>query len=790
MPYQWTSEENKRIYSQQVTEIIAGLRESLFNENKVHLAQGYNSIQTTSTPEKSNSDTIIARKNSDNKKKQAAEQNTEPVAKKEQIKPNDFMAEVESTLMRIRPGQTLTGKVVQITEDEVSVSIGYKADGLIKRSDLVDQDVKLDDEIEVEVVKVNDGEGNVLLSQRNIVNRKAWDALMEKYEAGEYVDAVGKEAVKGGLIANVDGIRAFVPASQLSQQYVEEIGDFVGKNMKLKIIEVDVQKKRIVASRKAVVAEEAAAKKKEALDRLEVGMVVHGIIRRLSDYGAFVELQGCITGLIHVSNLSWNNVKHPSEIVKIGQDVDVKIIALNREHERVELGYKQLQPKPVEQKEPLDVVFSEYNKSRESSITLNSREKLTLRDKTSNLIRETNEMLNKIFPLLCELQDMEDKLRTIQDFYNQARIVSSKSYVIDKIKPGQILYGEIVLISSKDVFINIKYMINGSSKIKLEHNVSGKMERSSLSYVYIHQSIETEVLNVDANNGIIYLKPSSINIIASNTVVGRINKISEKNVSLDIGYMIQPPFFNKRAINKQKNGVIKTSELVRSYTLTDQEIIAEVIEANDDYLVLSERKHFEQREMDLCAAEWNEWLNVEDESFSGTVVAINEHGFIIGATDEYYKIIVPHDQVPLIENKKLSDFIGETLDLCVVGIDQQTRTVIASGKAWVDLIELNRAKIQPGDILTGIAFLNDRGGLYFNFGWAFPEGVMDKEEIIDNKLPSGVDWEWEVITAIVVTVNDGKGNILLSQKANASLEPRVFKYNFLNRCIEEEVDNL
>ena len=150
----------------------------------------------------------------------------------------DFMAEVDATLVRIRPGQTVTGKVVQITDDEVCVNIGYKADGLIKREDLVDQDVKLDDEIEVEVVKVNDGEGNVVLSQRNIVNRKAWDALMAKYEAGEYVDGVGKEAVKGGLLANVDGVRAFVPASQLSQRYVEKIGDFVGKDMKLKIIEV------------------------------------------------------------------------------------------------------------------------------------------------------------------------------------------------------------------------------------------------------------------------------------------------------------------------------------------------------------------------------------------------------------------------------------------------------------------------------------------------------------------------------------------------------------------------
>ncbi len=269
---------------------------------------------------------------------------TQPI---EEENHNDFMAEVESTLVRIRPGQTLTGKVVQITDEEVCVSIGYKADGLIKRADLVDQDVKLDDEIEVEVVKVNDGEGNVLLSQRNIVNRKAWDALMEKYEAGEYVEAVGKEAVKGGLIADIGGVRAFVPASQLSQRYVEKIADFVGKDMKLKIIEVDKQKKRVVASRKVVVAEESAAKKKEAWEKLEEGIVIHGIVRRLTDFGAFVDVGG-VDGLIHITDLSWGRIKHPSEVVKPNQEVDVKVLSLDREKERIQLGYKQLQPHPWE----------------------------------------------------------------------------------------------------------------------------------------------------------------------------------------------------------------------------------------------------------------------------------------------------------------------------------------------------------------------------------------------------------------------------------------------------------
>jgi len=194
-------------------------------------------------------------------------------------------------------------------------------------------------------VKVNDGEGNVLLSQRNIVNRKAWDALMAKNEEGGYVDAVGKEAVKGGLIADIGGVRAFVPASQLSQRYVEKIADFVGKAMKLKILEVDEQKKRVVASRKAVVAEEAAAKKKEAWERLEEGVVIHGIVRRLTDFGAFVDVGG-VDGLIHITDLSWGRIKHPNEVVKPNQEVDVKILSLDPERERIQLGYKQLQPHP------------------------------------------------------------------------------------------------------------------------------------------------------------------------------------------------------------------------------------------------------------------------------------------------------------------------------------------------------------------------------------------------------------------------------------------------------------
>ncbi|MDD6040208.1 MAG: bifunctional 4-hydroxy-3-methylbut-2-enyl diphosphate reductase/30S ribosomal protein S1, partial [Clostridia bacterium] len=258
---------------------------------------------------------------------------------------NSFMADVEATLVKIRPGQTVKGTVVQITDDEVCVNIGYKSDGLIKREDLVDENVQMGDEIEVEVVKVNDGEGNVVLSQRNIVNRKAFAELVEKYNNNEYVEGVGKEVVKGGLICTVNGIRAFVPASQIANRYVEKLNEFVGQTLKLKIIEMDEQKRRIVASRRAVVREEAAARKAEAWAKLAEGEVVHGVVRRLTDFGAFVDLGG-VDGLIHVTDLSWAHVKHPSEIVSPDQEVDVKILSLDPERERIQLGLKQLQPKP------------------------------------------------------------------------------------------------------------------------------------------------------------------------------------------------------------------------------------------------------------------------------------------------------------------------------------------------------------------------------------------------------------------------------------------------------------
>ena len=279
---------------------------------------------------------VVARMN-DIEKKVSPEENQELEVMSEEA--------IDKTIVQIRPGQIITGKVEMITDDEVCVNIGYKSDGIVKKSELSSTDVKEGDEIEVEVVKVNDGEGNVLLSQKNIINRKAWEEICAKEEAGEFVEGVGKEAVKGGLLADVAGIRTFIPASQLSLRYVEKIDEFVGQEMTLKIIEIDKAKKRIVASRKAVLMVEEAEKKKKIWENLEVGTVVKGIVRRLADFGAFVDIGG-VDGLVHVTDLSWGRVKHPSDVVSVGQEIDVKILNIDPERERISLSYKQTQPRP------------------------------------------------------------------------------------------------------------------------------------------------------------------------------------------------------------------------------------------------------------------------------------------------------------------------------------------------------------------------------------------------------------------------------------------------------------
>lgn len=265
---------------------------------------------------------------------------------------NKMMEEIEKTLVNVKKGDIIEGTVISINNDEVMVNIGYKSDGIIKRSEFSndpnmspEESIKVGDKIEVYVLRLDDGEGNVVLSKKRVDNIKGWKELEEIFNEGSIVSGDVVEVVKGGVIVLVNGIRGFIPASHLSVNYVEDLNKYLGKKLSLKVIEFDRGKKRLVMSRKKVEMDEIAEKKDELWSGLEKGMKIEGEVKRLTDFGAFVDIGG-VDGLVHISELSWGRVKHPSEIVNVGDKVEVIVLDFDKSKERISLGYKQTTEHP------------------------------------------------------------------------------------------------------------------------------------------------------------------------------------------------------------------------------------------------------------------------------------------------------------------------------------------------------------------------------------------------------------------------------------------------------------
>ena len=268
------------------------------------------------------------------------------------INNNEMMEAIESSFTRIHRGDVVKGKVIFITENEVMVNINYKSDGIITRDELSnDPDVKpkdlfnQGDEIDVYVVKLDDGEGNVVLSTKRVEDFKNWDIIENFYNEKERVECKVLNVVKGGLSVLVNGINGFMPASQISLNYVSDLNPYKGKTLIAKIIDFDKSKRRVILSRKEVEREELNNKRKELWASLEVDQVREGTVQRLTDFGAFVDLGG-VDGLIHISDLSWNRIKHPSEVVTEGQIVNVKVLSFDKEKNRISLGLKQTIEEP------------------------------------------------------------------------------------------------------------------------------------------------------------------------------------------------------------------------------------------------------------------------------------------------------------------------------------------------------------------------------------------------------------------------------------------------------------
>jgi small subunit ribosomal protein S1 len=256
-----------------------------------------------------------------------------------------------ATMVSFDEGDVVNGKVVRIDKDEVLVDIGYKAEGVIPSNELsirksVDpaDEVELGEEIDALVLTKEDAEGRLILSKKRARFEKAWRKIEVAADSGEPVEGSVIEVVKGGLILDL-GVRGFLPASLVDIRRVHNLDEFMGQTLECKVIELNRSRNNVVLSRRAVLEEERKEVREQILGNLEPGQVVEGKISNIVDFGAFVDLDG-IDGLIHISELSWSHVNHPSEVVAIGDTVRIKVLDIDRDRQRISLGLKQTQEDP------------------------------------------------------------------------------------------------------------------------------------------------------------------------------------------------------------------------------------------------------------------------------------------------------------------------------------------------------------------------------------------------------------------------------------------------------------
>jgi small subunit ribosomal protein S1 len=252
---------------------------------------------------------------------------------------------------RIRPGMILTGLVVDVGPDVVIVNVGLKSEAVIPLEQFKNErgeiEVQAGEQVEVALDSVEDGTGETRLSREKAKRARTWTRLEEAFNNGEIVTGVISGRVKGGFTVEIDHVRAFLPGSLVDVRPVRDTGYLEGKPLEFKVIKLDQKRNNVVVSRRAVVEQEFSAERSALMDNLQEGAVVRGTVKNLTDYGAFVDLGG-IDGLLHITDMAWKRVKHPSEVVKVGDEIDVRILKFDRERSRVSLGLKQLGADPWE----------------------------------------------------------------------------------------------------------------------------------------------------------------------------------------------------------------------------------------------------------------------------------------------------------------------------------------------------------------------------------------------------------------------------------------------------------
>lgn len=247
----------------------------------------------------------------------------------------DYEKELEASFKKVQEGDILTGTVISVDEKEVVLDLRYYAEGIIPAEDYsrepgfnLKEDVHVGDEVSATVVRTDDGHGNILLSRVEATDVLAWDRLKEMKASGEVIDVIVKGVVNSGVVAYVEGIRGFIPASKLALSYVEDTNDYLNKHLQVQVIDVDEDSKKLILSAKELLREKAEEERKNKISNIQLGFVTEGKVESLQPYGAFVDLGNGLSGLVHISQICEKRIKKPSEVLTVGDTVKVKVISV------------------------------------------------------------------------------------------------------------------------------------------------------------------------------------------------------------------------------------------------------------------------------------------------------------------------------------------------------------------------------------------------------------------------------------------------------------------------------
>ena len=464
-----------------------------------------------------------------------------------------LMQLIDQSLQELVEGEVVKGRVLEVSRDEVVVDIGYKSEGIMRSAEFADKDGKVSivpgDEVEVLLERCEDKEGNVVVSREKAEKMKVWGKIEDAYRSDAIITGLVVDRVKGGLAVNI-GVRAFLPGSQVDIRPMRNLESMVNEEILVKVIKLNKRRANVVVSRKVVLEAERAEEKKDTLKKLVAGNILKGVVKNITDYGAFVDLGG-IDGLLHITDMSWGRISHPTEILDIGDEIDVAVLNFDPERERVSLGYKQRMPDPwvgVSEKYPAGSRIP----GKVVSLT-NYGAFVELEAGVEGLVHISEMSWRKRIQHPSKVLDVSDEVDiVILDVDEDSRRISLGMkqtepnpwrLIADKYEEGNIIKGRVRNLTDFGAFVEVGEGIDGLIHIS-DMSWTERVEHPS-EVLQKGEEVEVAVLSVDAERqrlslGLKQLGPNVWDEYAEEheqgeVVEGAITKLTNFGAFLDLG---------------------------------------------------------------------------------------------------------------------------------------------------------------------------------------------------------------------------------------------------------------